>query len=254
MNTEETKNLQEFTVEQIPIFIVTIDTGSQERRDRLIHRLKHFDLKYKFVFGHKHDSELVKYYSYRRPEEAKITSCAINHFLALKEFLTTKQEYALILEDDAIFHIDFINKVNKLLETPPQNLLLLSFTHGKDYHNQLNPKIGLNPITHWTCGCNGYIISRNYAVLVLSLFDKPGINFVQPEKNTSEVTTIYGNSEYINPPLIIEEAVVSIIGHNTDWHLSCYVNYCDLEDFLIPTEDVNVVNKFKMHKIINKSK
>jgi GR25 family glycosyltransferase involved in LPS biosynthesis len=245
---------KELNISQIPIFVVTIDTGNSERLDRLINRLKYFSLydQTQIVYGHKYDSELVKYYAYRHPQDAKIYSCAINHFLAIKQFIKIKQEYGLILEDDAIFHVDFVNKVNELLKDPPQNLLLLSFTHGRDYHNSLRPKTGLNPITHWTCGCNGYILSRDYAILTLSLFDKPGINFIQPEKNTSEVTTIFSNSNYINPPLIIEEAIGSILGHNTDWHLNCYTNYCDLEDFLIENEDVNVVKKFKAHKMLTK--
>jgi GR25 family glycosyltransferase involved in LPS biosynthesis len=235
-------------IKNLPIFIVTLN-GNTERQDRLKNRLIYFNLvnNTTFVFGYKADTELVKFYSYKTPEQSKIVSCTLNHFLCLRKFVETKEEYAMILEDDAIFHVDFINKVNELLKNPPKNLLLLGFTHGTEYHKSLSPIIGLNPITYWTGGCVAYIISRNYANKVLTLFDHPGINYLDTEKNTSEVISCYSEGSYINPPIILEEAVSSVVGHNTTTHLLWFRFYCNLSDFLIPVEDQKVVDTYKRH-------
>jgi GR25 family glycosyltransferase involved in LPS biosynthesis len=235
-------------ITDIPVFIVTINPQKNDRRDRLANRLDYFGLSnVTFVVGYTADSELVKYYSYRTPSDNRVISCTINHMFCLRKFIESSENHALILEDDAIFKTTFLEDINKLLEEPIENLLLLGFTHGTDYHNELKPKIGLNPITHWTCGAIGYLITREYAIKALSLFDHPGINYLQADKNTSESLTIYSRGKYINPPLILEEGVSSLLGHNCNTHLEWFSNYCDLSEYLIPTEDEAVVSRFKKY-------
>ena len=98
----------------------------------------------------------------------------------------------------------------------------MHFTHGIEFHKSLGVKEGLNLITYWTGGSIGYIINRNYANKVLTIFDHPGINYLEPLKNASEVVSCYSESCYINPPLLVEEAISSILGHDTNIHMSWY--------------------------------
>lgn len=239
----------EIKISDIPIFVVTIKSSNNHRVQRLQNRLKYFNLDSNstFVYGYLKDSELVKYYSYKNLNESSVISCTMNHFLCIKKFLETKKEYGMILEDDAVLHIDFVNKINELLKILINNILLLSFTHGTEYHKQINPAIGLNDITHWTCGAMGYIITRDYAIKVLHMFDKPGINDLQPDKNTSEVITTYSNGKYVNPPLIIEEGLSSLLNHDVNTHLNWMKEYANYNDFMIPTEDIDIINNFKKY-------
>ena len=148
------------------------------------------------------------------------------------------------MEDDAIFHKEFVSLINKYLQTPPKNILLLSYTHGEDYQKSLGIHTGFNKIASLTGGAMGYVISKEYANKVLTLFDHPGINFLEPNRFTSEVITVYSESCFINPPLILEEAVSSVIGHSVELHLTWFKNYCNLKDYLIPTEDKSIIQKF----------
>lgn len=240
-------------LQDIPIFVVTLKEND-ERRDRLAKRLLHLDLldQTHFVIGYDQDSELVKYYSYRKPDEKRVYSCTINHFFALKSFLKTKasenlkSEYALILEDDAIFDKDFRRKfTDNIPEDTKENLIMLGWTHGPEYNKQIHPKIGLNLITNWTYGALAYLIHRDYAIKVLALFDRPGINLLDQSRNTSEVITIFSKGKYLNPPIVLEEALASTMGHNYKSHLEWFNQYANLLNFLTPKEDPEVIKVFQ---------
>jgi hypothetical protein len=238
------------TIDQIPIFVLTLEnhtSENQSRCSRLKNRLKHFNLLHNttFVEGFFHTSPLVQFYCYHMPEQSKIYSCTLGHLACLRKFVESKEEYGMILEDDAMFHINFVHSVNELLLNPPETVLMLCFIHSAQYHHSVNATIGLNKITPDTYGAQGYIINREYAIKCLGMFDMPRINYLEPGKHTSEIINIYSGGNYINPPLIIEEALQSVIGHNTDTHLKWFSEYCKLTDYLIESEEESVVKRIK---------
>lgn len=132
--------------------------------------------------------------------------CAQSHINIWRHMVNNNIEYALILEDDACFDKDWMNK-------------LRTFDKSNWDIICLNASEPVSPSYSWECSQHnlqyltaGYILSKNAAVKLLNDF---GNCFFSSDWMTSRLQ-IYGNGYCYFPWLIIQEGLDSTIGSNLD--------------------------------------
>ena len=134
--------------------------------------------------------------------------CAQSHILIWRHIVEHKLEYALILEDDACFDIDWKDKLNRFHLDSSQ----------KNWHAIfLNASEPLHEIDKWAPALNqfltgGYILSYTGATILLNTF--------QGCYHTSDWMTsrlqLLGNCYTYFPWLIIQEGTDSTIGSGVE--------------------------------------
>ena len=134
--------------------------------------------------------------------------CAQSHILIWRHIVEHKLEYALILEDDACFDIDWKHKLNRFH---------LDSTQKKWHAIFLNASEPLYEIDKWSPALNqfltgGYILSYTGATILLNTF--------QGCYHTSDWMTsrlqLLGNCYTYFPWLIIQEGTDSTIGSGVE--------------------------------------
>lgn len=135
--------------------------------------------------------------------------CAQSHINIYKMMRETNMEYALILEDDACFDLDWLNKLNLIHSN-------LSFHDDKDWHAIfLNASEPITPINSWVL-CQeqyltaGYVISLNGANYILNYFENC---FYSSDWMTTRLQ-LNGHCYSYFAWLIIQEGKESSIGSN----------------------------------------
>lgn len=138
-------------------------------------------------------------------------ACAQSHINIYKMMRETKMEYALVLEDDACFDIDWINKLNKIHDNDDSSS---GFSKDRDWHAIfLNASEPIHPKEKWVL-CKeqyltaGYIISLNGANFILNYFENC---FYSSDWMTSRMQH-NGHCYSFFPWLIIQEGKESNIG------------------------------------------
>jgi GR25 family glycosyltransferase involved in LPS biosynthesis len=225
----------------------------QDRKERLERRLRHHGLLEKSLFIeaiHK-DSPLLDwfqegiipgYYRSSRSEHA----CFLSHLKALRAFVDDPHATeAIILEDDAMFHNNFLERLEYVLEkkgSAPLLMLCFIAASWKDVKKVVIPngdesRPSFYTITPKIFGAQAYWISKDYARLSLKRLDRRlrylGENFV-----TSELITRLSQGYFVSPPLVIEEGVYSTLrqGNDLDIHRRFFSSF-GLENYLGAEEE-----------------
>lgn len=186
-----------------PIFVIT-NPIYPHRKLTMYRRLKNMNLidKTTFITGGNPNGELVNHYNDKTCDNG-IIACLIGHIKALRSFIETGSNIGCILEDDVLFHKDFIEIIaNQKVDTLIQ-LYTMSSNHS------------CNKTCFGIYGTQGYLISSHYALYWLKNFDKPIDYWISDRFKTSECITMYSNGHVIfdNPP-IIEDCLSFTITNN----------------------------------------
>lgn len=132
-------------------------------------------------------------------------ACFLSHIKALKTFLGTYQNYAIILEDDVDIHpelLDYLKKIEFDLEKENEDfdIIFLGGTRvcGKYFTDNL-----LKPVQkHKNCnaGAFAYMISKRGAQKIIDKFEKDGIYKMYDH----QIRDYFPNMKvlYTNPPLV----------------------------------------------------
>jgi glycosyl transferase family 25 len=125
-------------MKDLEVYLINLDR-SPDRLSEMDERLKKMGLKYKRVaavegwnakFG---DAEIdPRKYSLAHGKilEPTEAACYMSHYNAMREFLESKEKYALILEDDMEFDKDFADVLEALLERGDWDIAKLNGGHG----------------------------------------------------------------------------------------------------------------------------
>lgn len=237
-------------LEHLPIFVINLPRATA-RKERLIVRLKYHRIfeQTKFVEAVDKDSKEVenvtKDVKITNSDVMKVIACLLSHLKAIKEFVKTEKKYGIIMEDDCVFDRDFRVKFNrywKSLTKKPNIMMLMHYV--SDWKGlKIHPEgIGNITPTVWCAAC--YVISREYALKVLKVFEgktllKTGIT---PDYWKSEYITQNGEGVYVMEQLAVEESLSSYI--QPDYQLQNHINYFKqyrYEKFVIPGEDAEVL-------------
>lgn len=201
-----------------------------DRKERLTSRLQHHGLldQATFIQAIDKDSPILNWfeqgcvtnYTSTRPEHA----CFLSHIKALRTFVLDKDvDEAIILEDDAMLHNNFQQRLDLVLkEKKNVPLIMLCFLAASwDGVNKLNTvttetgDISFFSITPKIYGAQGYWINKEYARLCLTRLDK-SLRLIPEPFVTSELITRQSNGNFISPPLLIEEGVYSTLRQGND--------------------------------------
>jgi len=240
-------------VSDIGFYIINLPYR-KDRRTNITKRMEKYNLSYEFIQAETKESSLTKYYSWNSDHlnnmgkgynrEAEF-ACFASHLKAIRKFVDSGNSYGIIMEDDVTLREGF----NEILSTILNNisdapLVLLCVSNRKPYlecdtkHGK--PKdncVHLIKMDWKECwGALGYIISKEYALKVLGLYDKP-FNRIDPTllriKNrvTSELITMNSQGYYTYPPLVLEELSLSDINNKNPKHHEKLFEWCVFENY-----------------------
>ena len=160
---------------------------SIDRRINMEERFKKFNIKAVRKSAVTPESLNIKFHPSAQHLSGREKACTQSHVEIIKDFLTNDQyEYILILEDDTKLRRDFIEVVNKKLETidkedPNWDALFLFTTEGLKHYSQANSGIPMNeedkkmmhswrPIQeHYSAAA--YILSKKGIQEIFSMFN-----------------------------------------------------------------------------------
>ena len=212
------------------IYCINLKT-SIERKTRMIQRFKINSLmtRVTFVDAIPYDAPIVSYYkgqsigSYGEEfsdQYEKDVACFASHIKAIHTFLEQNdgQEYALICEDDILLHNDFLTRFMDVYNNLPLDAPILSLTY------MISGPIDQTCVGHrpscenlwridpqYTWGAQAYLISKQYAIDALTLYDCPIDTIINPEqeKITSEIILRKSHGYMVAKPIIIEDCINS---------------------------------------------
>ncbi len=238
------------------LFIFCINLKeSVNRRDRMIQRFRFHHLldQVTFIEGVSKNDPLIDFYcpellfikdDPRRP----IIGCLGSHLKAIKRFLQSDKDGAIVCEDDILPHNNFLNLLQKILSNKPDDATLISLGYiivnwinkegqpnfpwsGKDSSLKDLCKIHLDH----TWGTQMYWISRKYGQKVIKKYDHPH-KYIKGY-TTSETIVRFSKGLISYPPLAIEDAVESLIRDQPEmeYHIKVfgqwdYFKYADCEE------------------------
>jgi GR25 family glycosyltransferase involved in LPS biosynthesis len=158
--------------------------------------------------------------------------------------IVDKREEAIILEDDAMLHNDFMNKYQQCRQNIAESAIshnspftiLLLFYNIADINESQREWVGINPEKRNVFKMQsknmdsavGYVISRQHAAQCLINYDKPFIEYDITNKYniTSEYIIRFTDGLLLHPVLAIEEPMVTsnlrdnaIYGEKASQHL-----------------------------------
>ena len=248
ISTDLSKNLMKLSVKdkhKLRYYVINLPRCT-DRKERILRRLHHHKIVdvTTFVDAVDRESPLLDWfedgllYPYRstRPEHA----CFLSHIKALRAFVADPNvEEAIILEDDAMLHNDFQNRLDYVLARKGNaEIVMLCFLAAswdgvkKITDEELSPGSSIdNPpeffgIAPKIFGAVGYWINKEYAYLCLARLDK-SLRQISETFVTSELITRLSNGYFVSPPLIIEEAVYSTLrqGNDLDVHRKFFSHF-----------------------------
>lgn len=195
----------------IKIYVINLIT-QKDRRNRILSEAKNLELVLNIenaVIGSEIDSSFINKFQLESKNkiERKLSpgeiGCYLSHINCLKKFLSTQDEYAIILEDDVKIDsklADFIKSIKRNMSRPFFDVLLLGYRNGYGsfwggaiwYSNKL--------IRFVDCGygAHAYLISRQGAEKILKYNIEPiwPYDYVTGGKADSRIR-VYGLKEKI---------------------------------------------------------
>lgn len=240
-----------------PIYCINLKSCS-DRRQRMEHRFEHHHLKVTFVDAISRDCPLVSYYgenlitqqgevdpALKRQRQGEV-ACFASHLKAIRQYLenTKDSKGAIICEDDILLSNTFTSSFFQLMENVPNDTSLVALSYfvdvwdGFKWRGKLPDKENLCQIVpEYVLGTQMYWLSRDYALEVLSRYDRPfhyltGVD----EYITSELIVRHSAGYIAYPVLAIEDCIGSEIRSTEEMGTHIYTfekwgygNFCDCE-------------------------
>lgn len=237
-----------------PIYCINLK-DSKERRARMEKRFEEKKIldKVTFVQAIPFESQIINYYrensqssySWMKDEEKsriqhlKDIACYASHIKAIRIYLEESQSnFALICEDNILFHNNFLSNFHNLFNNVPKDTTIISLTHMNTGPID-QTCVGLVPEmqnlwkinSEYTWGAQAYLISKDYTVQVLNLFDHPFdvlMKNFNEEKISSEIIIRRSEGYMASTPLVIEDCISSDRApQDVSYHVKffCYWDY-----------------------------
>lgn len=198
--------------------------ASTNRHSRMATRFAHhgLDQVVTFIEAIPRESPLIDYYSqdltcpaYGERKWHGELACYASHLKAIRQFLHDGGEMAIICEDDILLANNFLERYAKTMTNLPNKTSLVTFCYmmngyGGCYWSGLQPEkknlLTIDPVNTW--GAQMYWLTKDYAIQVLSTYDKP-FKDVKNELRTSEVIIRESKGYMAWPPLVVEDGIDS---------------------------------------------
>lgn len=168
------------------IYIINL-SRRPERKALMIKRLKYHQLLNKTVFIEAVDGSdaLVDWYLFQVDLDKKKGAialqlgrigCFLSHLKALRQMVADGCDKAIIMEDDAMLHKNFLEKYRLLVKNIPEDTPLLMLCHYISDREGIVPLLDKDDVVVpgeqcWSTVC--YQVTREYALAALEAYDKP---------------------------------------------------------------------------------
>lgn len=139
--------------------------------------------------------------------------CFISHLHALTAFTMSGADRGVICEDDVLFHNDFMSKFSDVIDnagSTPLITLCAMITEWVDYRYTGVDPSKLNLVTidrNHTWGAHCYVVTRDYALHALSLYNRPFDR--HGTEITAEIIVRASGGVLAHPYLVIEDMIDS---------------------------------------------
>ena len=218
-----------------------------DRRSKMIRKMEYSGLAYKLVDAYTPTDEIIRtHYGFRCPLQKRwgcngstlgpVIACMVSHFKALREFLASADDIAVVFEDDVILRFDYRERIRQLIDkykdapTFP-NLIMLS--PGIDPNRD---ELFANTTSTW--GALGYMITRTYAQHILNTYDRRYIDvsmiirrdgiacILNKHGASSELIPMKSGGLVCSIPLVIEQPnEVSNLGNSISFHTNMFKKF-----------------------------
>ena len=205
----------------IPRFYCINLARSTARRQRMEKRFALHGLDATFVTGIRSDCHMIDFFDHQMVNPVgnidlwrKNIGCYLSHLKAIRTFLETTDESAIICEDDILFHNNFREMYHQVMANIPPETPLISFCYMNEQwecpwagiDSSKKNVVMINPLYTWGAQC--YYITKDHAKQILLTWDRCmcelGNGNVTPE---NYIRVSRGLMSY--PPLVIEEDIDS---------------------------------------------
>lgn len=230
----------------IPIYCVNLET-SKGRHDRMKRRFDYHNLNAKFVKALPYNSSLLDYYlqgmndAPRDDKSMRGFACYASHLKAVREMVSDSCEAAIICEDDVLIRNDFKEKLEQVLENAPKkHLITLCYMMERfdrvtfvGHDSSLKNILTVDP--EYTWGAQGYYLSKDYAIKLLTTYDRPWNQVVYPHQCPENFIRL-SDGYMAYPPLVIEDGIDSdrasedLPYHHHHFRFWGYENYNETEE------------------------
>jgi hypothetical protein len=146
----------------------------------------------------------------KKEEEINEAIAFATHFKAIREFLSTGDKEALICDQNIILNDDFVPKLRKMRAnlSDQESYSLLSFAYlieswdGSQWAGKDPSQENLCRILPSVDGSNGYLITREWAINALVLFDRPWNQLALKDRSVDAI--IQNSGGYLAVPHLAE--------------------------------------------------
>jgi glycosyl transferase family 25 len=163
------------------IYIVHYDK-LVKRKEKMINQLNKFNFDYEFISNYgKEKLTIDDKKKFRNISDGEI-SVALHHIECFKKIAESNNDYALILEDDAILDTNFNEILNLYISKLTENWDMLFIGDGCNMHidkNLLIPKKNIYENRSTRC-LDSYLISKKCCKIILEKLNLPNYTILCP--------------------------------------------------------------------------
>ena len=216
------------------IYVINLETNII-RKNYILTIMKKYGISFKLVIVKKIKQEYYDYYcKYNNNISISELGCGLSHLWCLKDIVKNKYKNAIIFEDDIIFHKNFENLFNTIIQKQNYDFLLLGacdFHFSEINHKNVNKNLYRpNPNFKQVYGAHAIyysFIGANY------MLDIKLNNFAFYDYNFIQVFSHFKNTSFIcYPNLVITEITTSDNNHNYElfsgkenlFYSKCFIN------------------------------
>ena len=242
------------------IYVINLETNII-RKNYILTIMKKYGISFKLVIVKKIKQEYYDYYcKYNNNISISELGCGLSHLWCLKDIVKNKYKNAIIFEDDIIFHKNFENLFNTIIQKQNYDFLLLGacdFHFSEINHKNVNKNLYRpNPNFKQVYGAHAIyysFIGANY------MLDIKLNNFAFYDYNFIQVFSHFKNTSFIcYPNLVITEITTSDNNHNYElfsgkenlFYSKCFINlnFNDYHFIYLDLLEPHCINNYSNYK------
>lgn len=189
----------------VPVYVINLATDSM-RRKYMHHVMNAHQINYNMVMVSRPPNETAIPFGL----DAGKLGCVLSHLWCLNQAVKNGHERILILEDDVLFHKEFVRRFESLLVEPSTEVLMLgALDRELSIHSQSGP---LYPANQNVIGAHANIYTLSAAKRILS----HKLNHMPVKEYDLEYGTIFnaGEVQVCMPNLLVCELSTSNLNHH----------------------------------------
>jgi GR25 family glycosyltransferase involved in LPS biosynthesis len=242
------------------IYVINLENNII-RKNYILTIMKKYGITFKLVIVKKIKQEYYDYYcKYNNNISISELGCGLSHLWCLKDIVENKYKNAIIFEDDIIFHKNFENLFNKIIQKQNYDFLLLGacdFHFSEINHKNINKNL-YRPNLNFKQVYGAHAIYYSF-IGASYMLDIKLNNFAFYDYNFIQVFSHFNNTSFIcYPNLVITEITTSDNNHNYElfsskenlFYSKCFINlnFNDYHFIYLDLLEPHCINNYSNYK------